>query len=116
MPDPAPASPDPAVAASEPHDDLSIEPEPLLSYAAFGSDVPGILGRDAATCLRVSDKLLALGTRSGAVHLLDYEGNKVRGFHIEELLFYFVFNPTHVPARSLSLSHRFRPFGSTQPL
>lgn len=51
--------------------------EPRLSYDLFGADVAGILGRESATCLCVSDKLLALGTESGAVYLLDYEGNKV---------------------------------------
>jgi len=53
------------------------EPEPRLSYDLFGGDVAAILGRDSATCLCVSDKLLALGTQSGAVYLLDYEGDKV---------------------------------------
>lgn len=53
------------------------EHEPRLSYDLFDGDVAAILGRDSATCLCVSDKLLALGTQSGAVYLLDYEGNKV---------------------------------------
>ena len=53
------------------------ESEPRLSYAHFGADVPNILARNPATCLCVSDKLLAMGTQSGAVYLLDYDGNKV---------------------------------------
>jgi hypothetical protein len=53
------------------------EHEPRLSYDLFGADIAAILARDSATCLCVSDKLLALGTQSGAVYLLDYEGNKV---------------------------------------
>ena len=32
----------------------------------------------SATCLTVSDKVLALATSSGTVHLLDYEGNQVK--------------------------------------
>ena len=53
------------------------EQEPRLSFNAFGADVAAVLNRESATCLCVSDKLLALGTQSGAVYLLDYEGNKV---------------------------------------
>ena len=36
-----------------------------------------LLGKNAATCLCVSDKILALGTSSGKVHILDYSGNEV---------------------------------------
>lgn len=45
---------------------------------ALGADAAAILAADAATCLQVSDKLLALGTASGIVHLLDYDGNQAR--------------------------------------
>lgn len=58
------------------HQDIN-EHEPRLTYDLFGGDVAAILSRDSATCLCVSSKLLALGTQSGAVYLLDYEGNKV---------------------------------------
>jgi hypothetical protein len=58
------------------------EHEPRLSYDLFGADVATILNRDQATCLCVSDKLLALGTQTGAVYLLDYEGNKVTNFNM----------------------------------
>jgi WD40 repeat protein len=58
--------------------DLSMaENEPRLSYAAFGADVPAIVAADSVTRLCVSDKVLALGTESGQVHILDLEGNKV---------------------------------------
>lgn len=66
-----PDSEEPAQQSTEP------ESEPRLSYESFVGDVPTILHKDVATCLCVSDKLLALGTRSGGVYLLDYEGNKV---------------------------------------
>jgi hypothetical protein len=68
-------------AALAPPSDEAVEQEPRLKYARFERDVPGILGRQAATRLCVSDKLLALGTRSGAVHVLDYGGNEVRPTH-----------------------------------
>ena len=54
-----------------------MEEEPRLKYQRLGSDVADLLGRNAATCLCVSDKILALGTHSGTVHVLDYNGNEV---------------------------------------
>ena len=72
---------EPTIAASDSEEstERSTEPEnePRLSYQTFDADVPTILHRDVATCLCVSEKLLALGTRSGGVYVLDYEGNKV---------------------------------------
>ena len=53
------------------------EEEPRLKYQRLGSDVADLLGKNAATCLCVSDKILALGTHSGTVHVLDYSGNEV---------------------------------------
>ena len=55
------------------------EHEPRLKYHRLGSDADtdSLLAEDAATCLCVSDKLLALGTKSGTVCILDYSGDKV---------------------------------------
>ena len=55
------------------------EHEPRLKYHQLGSDADtdSLLAEDAATCLCVSDKLLALGTKSGTVLILDYSGDKV---------------------------------------
>lgn len=53
------------------------EEEPRLKFSNLNGDVPSILSHDAATCLCVSDKVVALGTAGGAVHLLDYDGNEV---------------------------------------
>jgi len=58
-------------------DAITQEQEPRLKYERFGCDVPAILRRQAATRLSVSDKVLALGTHNGTVHLLDYDGNEV---------------------------------------
>ena len=38
-----------------------------------------LLAKNAASCLCVSDKVLALGTHDGTVHVLDYSGNEVSG-------------------------------------
>jgi hypothetical protein len=53
------------------------EEEPRLKYQRLGCDVAELLGNNAATCLCVSDKILALGTHNGTVHVLDYIGNEV---------------------------------------
>ena len=65
--------------ASEPGE--AEEEEPRLKYQRLGSDVTELLGKNAATCLCVSDKILALGTSSGTVHILDYSGNEVGSDH-----------------------------------
>lgn len=54
------------------------EEEPRLKYQRLGCDLTDVLAAGAATCLAVSDKILALATTAGTVHLLDYEGNQAR--------------------------------------
>ena len=54
------------------------EPEPQLKYERLGGDVKPILARAAATALALSDKVLALGTAAGDVHVLDHAGNEVK--------------------------------------
>lgn len=54
-----------------------VEEEPRLKYERLGSSVAELLAKDAASCLCVSDKVLALGTHNGGVHVLDYSGNEV---------------------------------------
>eukprot|EP00798_Chlamydomonas_sp_ICE-L_P008222 gene8222-1488_t len=55
------------------------ELEPQLKYEQLGEDVQGsIIANDRVSCLCLSDKILALGTESGNVHVLDYSGNEVR--------------------------------------
>ena len=53
-----------------PGDEPRLKYSPLSNAAAF----PG-----AATRLEVSDKVLALGTNTGAVLILDYNGTQVGG-------------------------------------
>lgn len=65
----SPAPPAPAPAAPE--------VEPQLKYEELGGDVREILNGDRATCLKLSEKILALGTEKGRVHVLDYSGNEV---------------------------------------
>lgn len=68
----APAAP-PAPAAAD-------ELEPQLKYERLGADVKSILSDASATCLCLSEKVLALGTSAGTIHILDYSGNEVCGW------------------------------------
>jgi hypothetical protein len=52
--------------------------EPQLKYERLGGDVGSILSGDSASCLKASEKILALGTATGVIHILDYSGNEVR--------------------------------------
>lgn len=53
------------------------EDEPRLKYQRMGGSVPALLSGDAASCIAVADRMIALGTRAGAVHILDFLGNQV---------------------------------------
>jgi hypothetical protein len=56
------------------------ELEPQLKYERLGADVKSILSDATATCLCLSEKVLALGTSAGTIHILDYSGNEVGGW------------------------------------
>eukprot|EP00112_Aurelia_sp_Birch-Aquarium-sp1_P017987 Seg4227.1 transcript_id=Seg4227.1/GoldUCD/mRNA.D3Y31 product="Vacuolar protein sorting-associated protein 41" protein_id=Seg4227.1/GoldUCD/D3Y31 len=52
--------------------------EPKLKYERIGNAVQEILQQDAASCMAVHHKFLALGTHWGVVHVLDHQGNNIR--------------------------------------
>ncbi|XP_065186438.1 vacuolar protein sorting-associated protein 41 homolog [Sycon ciliatum] len=54
--------------------------EPKLKYERLGNDVKEVLKNDAASCLAVQGKFLALGTHWGVVHILDLQGNRIKQF------------------------------------
>ncbi|KAL4447636.1 hypothetical protein ABPG75_004855 [Micractinium tetrahymenae] len=57
------------------------EEEPRLKYGPLGADSPRVAAVSAtASRLAVSDKVLAVGHRDGAVHLLSHQGDQVRSF------------------------------------
>lgn len=56
------------------------EEEPRLKYQRLGASVTDILDTVAASWLCVSDKILALGTHNGTLHILDVNGNEVAQF------------------------------------
>ena len=60
--------------------DADFDEEPMLKYQRLGSSLSEILASDAACCLGVHEKFLALGTRKGVVHILDLNGNAIQRF------------------------------------
>ncbi|XP_028659814.1 vacuolar protein sorting-associated protein 41 homolog [Erpetoichthys calabaricus] len=58
------------------------EEEPKLKYERLANGVSEILQKDAASCMTVHDKFLALGTHFGKVFLLDVQGNVTQKFDI----------------------------------
>lgn len=57
------------------------EDEPRLKYQRMGGSVPSLLSNDAASCIAVAERMIALGTHDGAVHILDFLGNQVSMFY-----------------------------------
>lgn len=62
---------------SEEEEEEEEEDEPRLKYQRMGASVPSLLSADAATCIAVAERMIALGTHGGAVHILDFLGNQV---------------------------------------
>lgn len=58
-------------------DEEEEEDEPRLKYQRMGGSVPTLLQSDAASCIAVAERMIALGTHSGSVHILDFIGNQV---------------------------------------
>ncbi|MCO5553723.1 hypothetical protein L7F22_007249 [Adiantum nelumboides] len=58
----------------------SDEEEPRLKYQRMAGSMPSLLSNDAASCITVAERMIALGTHDGTVHLLDYQGNQVKEF------------------------------------
>lgn len=52
------------------------EEEPRLKYQRMGGNVPSLLSNDAASCIAVAARMIALGTHDGTVHILDFLGNQ----------------------------------------
>ena len=58
-------------------EDEAEEEEPRLKYQRLGGSVPAILSTDAAASIAVADRMVALGTHNGTLHILDFQGNQV---------------------------------------
>ncbi|KAJ0963912.1 hypothetical protein J5N97_029034 [Dioscorea zingiberensis] len=56
------------------------EEEPRLKYQRMGGSVPSLLSNDAAASIAIAERMIALGTHDGTVHILDFQGNQVKQF------------------------------------
>lgn len=54
------------------------EEEPRLKYQRMGGSIPSLLTSDVASCIAVAERMIALGTHGGTIHILDFLGNQVR--------------------------------------
>ena len=61
-------------------DDDDDESEPMLKYQRLGGAVPSILSDDVASCACAGGNIVVLGTKRGAVIVLDRGGNELRRF------------------------------------
>ncbi|KAF9498914.1 vacuolar assembling protein VPS41 [Pleurotus eryngii] len=61
-------------------DDEDDDEEPALKYERIGGSVPDLFGKDSASSLAVANKLMALGTHNGIVHILDLSGNRIKSY------------------------------------
>ncbi|KAL1412380.1 Vacuolar protein sorting-associated protein 41 [Vanrija albida] len=61
-------------------DDDDEDEEPVLKYSRLEGRIPELLGRDSATAIDVSPRVIAIGTQMGMVHVLSYGGAKVNSF------------------------------------
>jgi vacuolar protein sorting-associated protein 41 len=51
--------------------------EPRLKYQRMGGSLPSVLSNDMASAIAVAERMIALGTHDGTVHILDFQGNQV---------------------------------------
>ncbi|KDQ63963.1 hypothetical protein JAAARDRAFT_27634 [Jaapia argillacea MUCL 33604] len=61
-------------------EDEEEEEEPALKYERLGGAVSDLLQKDSASALAVANKLIALGTHAGIVHILDLTGKRIKSY------------------------------------
>ncbi|KAL5715636.1 Vacuolar protein sorting-associated protein 41 [Ranunculus cassubicifolius] len=61
-------------------EDEEEEDEPRLKYQRLGGSISSLLASDAASCIAVAERMIALGTHDGTIHILDVLGNQVKVF------------------------------------
>ncbi|KAF9458458.1 hypothetical protein BDZ94DRAFT_1270495 [Collybia nuda] len=54
--------------------------EPALKYERIGGALPDLLKKDSGSALTIANKLMALGTHGGIVHILDLTGKRVKSY------------------------------------
>ncbi|XP_022752633.1 vacuolar protein sorting-associated protein 41 homolog isoform X2 [Durio zibethinus] len=58
------------------------EEEPRLKYQRMGGSIPSLLSSEAASCMAVAERMIALGIYDGTIHILDFMGNQVKEFSV----------------------------------
>ncbi|PIK53217.1 putative vacuolar protein sorting-associated protein 41-like [Apostichopus japonicus] len=71
---------------SQEEDDSDSDQEPKLKYERIQNKLEEILNKEAASCMAVHTKFLAIGTHWGTVHVLDHQGNKIEDKEIAKHL------------------------------
>ncbi|PPQ94822.1 hypothetical protein CVT25_007459 [Psilocybe cyanescens] len=61
-------------------DDGEDDEEPSLKYERITGAIPDLLKKDSASALCVSNKLLAMGTHAGIIHILDLTGKRIKSY------------------------------------
>ncbi|KAF9535140.1 vacuolar assembling protein VPS41 [Crepidotus variabilis] len=56
------------------------EEEPTLKYQRITGAIPDLLKKDSASAVAVCNKLIALGTHAGIVHVLDMTGKRIKSY------------------------------------
>ncbi|KAG6812138.1 hypothetical protein H0H92_004137 [Tricholoma furcatifolium] len=64
----------------EDEEDEDEDEEPVLKYERIGGAIPDLLKKDSASALVVANKLMALGTHAGIVHILDLDGKRIKSY------------------------------------
>ncbi|KAK2464836.1 hypothetical protein APHAL10511_003135 [Amanita phalloides] len=54
--------------------------EPTLKYERIAGAVPELLKKDSASALAIVNRIMALGTHAGIVHILDLTGQRIKSF------------------------------------
>lgn len=60
--------------------DANVSRARSLKYQRLGASTAEILIKDTASAIAASSRFLALGTHNGMVHILTYEGTRVKSF------------------------------------
>ncbi|KIJ13328.1 hypothetical protein PAXINDRAFT_81370 [Paxillus involutus ATCC 200175] len=64
----------------EEDEDEEEDEEPALKYERMGGAINDLLKKDSVSALAIINKLVALGTHSGIVHVLDLTGKRIKSF------------------------------------
>lgn len=59
-------------------EDVEDEVEPKLKYRRISNDLAAILKKDAASCMAVNSKFIALGSHWGVISIMDHLGNNIK--------------------------------------